>query len=81
MRATVYKEVEVDIEMEDFDDYELIDELENRGFEVAEKHQKMLNIELNEYQYRRLSDILEEHGVNNGPDYRIYEEIKKLAYG
>ena len=28
---TVYKEVEVDVELDDFDDHELIDELERRG--------------------------------------------------
>ena len=27
----VYKEVEVEVDLEDFDDYELIDELERRG--------------------------------------------------
>jgi hypothetical protein len=34
---TVYTEVEVDVTLEDFDDYDLIDELERRGrgFEVA----------------------------------------------
>ena len=33
---TVYTEVEVDVSLEDFDDYDLIDELERRGkgFEV-----------------------------------------------
>lgn len=36
MYRTVYKEVEVDIELDDFDDDDLIDELERRGrgFEV-----------------------------------------------
>jgi hypothetical protein len=35
--VTVYKEVEVDVELDDFDDYDLIDELERRGrgFDVA----------------------------------------------
>jgi hypothetical protein len=34
---TVYKEVEVDVELDDFDDDDLIEELERRGkgFEVA----------------------------------------------
>jgi hypothetical protein len=37
MYRTIYKEVEVDVELDDFDDYDLIDELERRGrgFEVA----------------------------------------------
>jgi hypothetical protein len=36
---TVYTEVEVDVGLEDFDDYDLIEELERRGkgFEVASK--------------------------------------------
>lgn len=36
MYRTVYKEVEVDIELDDFDDDDLIDELERRGrgFEI-----------------------------------------------
>lgn len=36
---TVYTEVEVDVDLEDFDDYDLIEELERRGkgFEVAGK--------------------------------------------
>lgn len=35
---TVYTEVEVDVSLEDFDDYDLIDELERRGrsLEVAD---------------------------------------------
>jgi hypothetical protein len=34
---TIYTEVEVDVSLDDFDDYDLIDELERRGkgFEVA----------------------------------------------
>ena len=28
---TIYKEVEVDVELEDFDDHELLDELDRRG--------------------------------------------------
>ena len=37
MYKTVYKEVEIDVELDDFDDQDLIDELERRGrgFEVA----------------------------------------------
>ena len=37
MYRTVYKEVEIDVELDDFDDQDLIDELERRGrgFEVA----------------------------------------------
>jgi hypothetical protein len=36
MYKTVYKEVEIDVELDDFDDQDLIDELERRGrgFEV-----------------------------------------------
>jgi len=32
----VYKEVEVEVDLDDFDDYELIDELERRGTGVME---------------------------------------------
>jgi hypothetical protein len=32
----VYKEVEVEVDLDDFDDYELIDELERRGAGVTE---------------------------------------------
>ena len=32
----VYKEVEVEVDLDDFDDYELIDELERRGTGVIE---------------------------------------------
>ena len=32
----VYKEVEVEVNLDDFDDYELIDELERRGTGVME---------------------------------------------
>lgn len=84
-RKTIYKEVkvevEVDVEMDDFDDADLIDELESRGYEISEKNQSLLNIELDEYQYRRLVSILEDQGIHEGPEYRIYEEIKKIAYG
>ena len=51
---TVYTEVEVDVSLEDFDDYDLIDELERRGkgLEIAESS----GTELVEfiYQKRRL---------------------------
>ena len=32
----VYKEVEVEVDLDDFDDYELIDELERRGSGVSD---------------------------------------------
>ena len=32
----VYKEVEVEVDLDDFDDYELIDELERRGTGVVD---------------------------------------------
>jgi len=51
---TVYTEVEVDVSLEDFDDYDLIDELERRGkgLEIADSS----GTELVEfiYQKRRL---------------------------
>lgn len=81
---TVYKEVEVDIDMEDFEDDDLIDEMNSRGYSVAKDMGdllNMLNSELTEHQYRRVVDILEDCGVNEGADYRIYEAFKKLAYG
>jgi hypothetical protein len=36
MMPLVYKEVEVEVDLDDFDDYELIDELERRGTGVME---------------------------------------------
>lgn len=35
---TVYKEVEVDVELDDFDDDELIDEIERRGIDLNTKY-------------------------------------------
>ena len=33
---TVYKEVEVDVDLDDFDDDDLIDEMERRGLDVTD---------------------------------------------
>jgi hypothetical protein len=33
---TVYKEVEVDIDLDDFDDDDIIDEMERRGLDVSD---------------------------------------------
>jgi len=33
---TVYKEVEIDVDLEDFDDEEIIDEMERRGLGVVD---------------------------------------------
>lgn len=47
--VTVYKEVEVDVELDDFDTHELIEELEKRGQVVGtelygDKTQQLINI-------------------------------------
>lgn len=63
----VYKEVEVDVDLDDFDDEELIEELERRGkgFEIASRS----GIEIVEsiYQKRRM-----------GKDYQA--ELDELIY-
>ena len=38
MYKTIYKEVEVDVELSDFDDDELLDELESRGLDLNSKY-------------------------------------------
>lgn len=52
---TIYKEVEVDIDLDDFDDYELIDELERRGksFDLPDMSGKELVTKI--WEKRRLS--------------------------
>ena len=52
--ATVYTEVEVDVDLDDFDDYDLIEELERRGkgFEVNSETPTELVTAI--YQKRRL---------------------------
>ncbi len=64
---TVYTEVEVDVDLDDFDDYDLIEELERRGkgFEVAGKTPTELVTKI--YEKRRL-----------GKDYQ--EELNELIY-
>jgi hypothetical protein len=64
---TVYTEVEVDVSLEDFDDYDLIDELERRGkgFEVANETPTELVRLI--YEKRR-----------NGQDYQ--QELDELIY-
>ena len=67
MYRTVYKEVEVDIELDDFDDDDLIDELERRGrgFEVLGQTPTELVRQI--YEKRRL-----------GRDYQ--QELDELIY-
>lgn len=64
---TVYTEVEVDVSLEDFDDYDLIDELERRGkgFEVNSETPSELVTKI--YENRRL-----------GKDYQA--ELDELIY-
>ena len=67
MYRTVYKEVEVDVELDDFDDDDLIDELERRGrgFEVAGQAPTELVTKI--WEKRRL-----------GKDYQ--QELDELIY-
>jgi hypothetical protein len=64
---TVYTEVEVDVTLDDFDDYDLIEELERRGkgFEVDNNTPTELVTSI--YQKRRL-----------GKDYQ--QELDELIY-
>lgn len=64
---TVYTEVEVDVDLSDFDDYDLIEELEKRGkgFEVAGRTPTDLVTQI--YEKRR-----------NGKDYQ--HELDELIY-
>jgi hypothetical protein len=64
---TVYTEVEVDVDLDDFDDYELIEELERRGkgFEVNSSTPTELVNKI--YEQRRL-----------GKDYQ--HELDELIY-
>jgi hypothetical protein len=64
---TVYTEVEVDVSLEDFDDYDLIEELERRGkgFEVQSQTPTELVTKI--YEKRRL-----------GHDYQA--ELEELIY-
>lgn len=64
---TVYTEVEVDVDLEDFDDYDLIEELERRGkgFEVQNKTPTELVHKI--YEKRRV-----------GQDYQ--QELDELIY-
>ena len=67
MYRTIYKEIEVDVTLDDFDDSDLIDELERRGrgFEVA--GQTPANLVRQIYENRRL-----------GRDYQ--QELDELIY-
>jgi hypothetical protein len=64
---TVYTEVEVDVDLTDFDDEDLIEELENRGkgFEVASRNGTEIVRAI--YEKRRL-----------GQDYQ--QELDELIY-
>lgn len=43
--ATVLTEVEVDVDLDDFDDKELIEELEARGYFISESEHDIIGIE------------------------------------
>jgi len=64
--TTVYKEVEVDVDMDDFDDHDLLDELEKRGVLIGDAgNSKELLVAI--YHKRR-----------NGKDYQT--ELDQLIY-
>lgn len=63
----IYKEVEVDVDLEDFDDDELIDELERRGRGFEIDSQKPTELVEKIWQLRRL-----------GKDYQ--QELDELIY-
>jgi hypothetical protein len=71
---TVYTEVEVDVSLDDFDDYDLIDELERRGrgFEVASQTPTELVTKI--YEKRRLGN----HDYQTELDELIYVTIGKV---
>lgn len=66
MYKTVYKEVEVDVDLSDFDTEDLIDELENRGelpsstgpYDSNELVQKIWHLRRNGKDYQTLLDDL-----------------------
>ena len=56
MYKTVYKEVEVDVDLGDFDDDDLIEEIENRGIDLNSKYisgDEMRDLLTKVWQYRR----------------------------
>jgi hypothetical protein len=66
MYKTVYKEIEVDVDMDDFDDHDLLEELENRGVLIGDTgNSKEL-----------LTAIY--HKRRNGRDYQT--ELDQLIY-
>ena len=64
---TVYKEVEIDVQLDDFDDDDLIDELERRGRGFEVPGQKPTDLVHQIYEKRRL-----------GQDYQ--QELDELIY-
>jgi len=64
---TVYTEVEVDVSLDDFDDYDLIDELERRGKGFEVNSQTPTELVTRIYEKRR-----------NGRDYQ--QELDELIY-
>ena len=72
MFKTVYKEVEIDVELDDFDDYDLIEELERRGrgFEVAGQTPTKL-----------VRKIYEKRRLGNNDYQRELDELIYVALG
>ena len=86
-------DVDVDFNIDDLDDYDLIDELENRGYRVYEKNSKdqqtlIDNLEADGYEIRKQGTTKKEIEVLLGNLYTLYndarlsrlfdKEIKKL---
>jgi hypothetical protein len=61
---TVYTEVEVDVDLDDFEDDDLIDEIERRGYFVSEKE-----IDTNKFQ-----DVIDWYKRGNVKEALIYLE-------
>ena len=68
---TIYTEVEVDVDLRDFDTDDLIDELENRGHMADTNSKDLLN---DIYQKRRLGQNYESE-----LDQLIYAVLGKIA--
>jgi hypothetical protein len=71
-----YMTVDVHVDFNEFDDQDLIDELENRGWFVGEEKGWEPDVSLTQNEINLIADILSNAEIGS-EEYFIYEKLRK----
>lgn len=74
---TISTYVDVDIELDDFDDDELVDEMEHRGYQVFKEEREVESF--NQYDWQTLLELIDQHPRTIELD-RVREKVLGARY-